>query len=485
MFSLLICAGMASVYLFADPYDTYVVPGTAEAGMRRNASAQTICAHLNSTAGADHTSGTVDVYYHNNSSFISLGSAVHQNLSAGIWCADLSAEASNYDLVKVLWKSTGAITLLQTYPTTGWDDNATIPAVNVTQVNGTTQTGRDLGAGVNVTHVSGTAQTGGDLYAMAVDIDNEVDAIKVAVEGIAVTGAALNALATSSTHTSGSVTGGTYESTFLDNATYHAFLADGGSANARLIDHYYEFTLPNTTAVPTQVKIVGYVKESGAAGGDSILLRAWNGTGWETLDPGIFPGSIAGSPPDLTSIHALFSRFVFADSGQKVRIGIYSDSLEDNTTVNIDQIYISYAEAISANVTSILSNTNTTNAHLVGTVEAGSHLNSTAQAAAINTALSAAHGNGSWDATAAGSPAPSAVDVAAEVWNTIAASHTAGSTMGGVLNDAPTAGEIDTQLSGTHGNGSWDATAAGSPAPTVEQIDAELSGKHGPGPWVK
>ena len=66
-----------------------------------------------------------------------------------------------------------------------------------------------------------------------------------------------------------------------------------------------------------------------------------------------------------------------------------------------------------------------------------------------------------------------------------------------IIDALPTAAEIDTQLSGTHGNGSW-ATATGfatptnvsdaqstiiDAIPTPAEIDAELSDNHGDGSW--
>lgn len=282
-----------------DPLAPYVSP-EAEAGMHRNSSGQVVCAHLNSSTGADHTSGTVTVSYHNNSSFTSDGTATHN--TSGVWCYTLSQAATNYDLAKIPWTSTGAITLLQTYPTTNWDDNlATVPA-NVTHIDGSALTTHVAGAiPSDLRHVTGTAQTGGVVAA---------------------------------------------------NVTHIAGTAQTGA------------------------DLAGYLSS-----------------------------------------------------------------------------------------------------HLSGTVEAGSHLNSTAQAAAINSALSAAHGNGSWDAVGT---SDSAATIAAEVWNTTAASHTSSSTMGGVLNDVPITTEIDTALSSAHGNGSWDAPSA---ADIATQVDLTLSSSHGNGSW--
>ena len=66
----------------------------------------------------------------------------------------------------------------------------------------------------------------------------------------------------------------------------------------------------------------------------------------------------------------------------------------------------------------------------------------------IDTALSTAHGSGSWEGGGA----------------------------------APTVGEIDTQLSTTHGASSW-LTGGGESAPTVQEIDTQLTTNHGSGAW--
>lgn len=191
------------------------------------------------------------------------------------------------------------------------------------------------------------------------DIDTEVDVIYDAIQGIAVTGAALNALAgAGSTLTTGTQSSGTYASTYLDNGVYHVITAAGGSSNARIIDLYYDFPLPNTNCIPTQVKVAGYLREGAPAGGDTISLQAWNGSGWEVLDSEVFTG-ITTAGPDVTMIHALFSRFVFDVTGvSTVRIRFSNTgTLEDSTTLNIDQIYVSYAEAVSASITAIKTKT--------------------------------------------------------------------------------------------------------------------------------
>ncbi len=56
----------------------------------------------------------------------------------------------------------------------------------------------------------------------------------------------------------------------------------------------------------------------------------------------------------------------------------------------------------------------------------------------------------------------------------------AGASVSADIAAIPTAAEIDTQLSGVHGAGSWEGGGA---APTVGEIDTQLSATHGDGSW--
>lgn len=107
--------------------------------------------------------------------------------------------------------------------------------------------------------------------------------------------------------------------------------------------------------------------------------------------------------------------------------------------------------------------------HLSGSVDgviaAGTHNNSSAEAAATATATEAAiaalHGNGSYDATAAGDPAPTVGEIADAVWDELVTTHTNASSTGKALSDAG---------------------AAGTP-PTVQEIVDEFDARHGSGPY--
>jgi hypothetical protein len=72
-------------------------------------------------------------------------------------------------------------------------------------------------------------------------------------------------------------------------------------------------------------------------------------------------------------------------------------------------------------------------------------------AADIDSQLTGSHGAGSWQAA---SVSPAAI--ADAVWDEAAADHVAAGSMGKELQDKPTAPEVDTELSGSHGSGSWE-----------------------------
>lgn len=129
------------------------------------------------------------------------------------------------------------------------------------------------------------------------------------------------------------------------------------------------------------------------------------------------------------------------------------------------------------------------------------HVNNVASAAVVTVAPTATTGKYTWSVTL-----PEVADGDnLEIW--------IGATVGGVAggnkvwqgdgcsarpSDLPTAEEIDTELSGTHGEGAWDyaGTGAGTAenqvlilaaiaeVPTAEEIDTELSGTHGAGSWA-
>ena len=186
------------------------------------------------------------------------------------------------------------------------------------------------------------------------DIDNEVDEIHAQIDSIAVTGSSLNQIAESDTLTTGSETSGTYASTQASDDTRHVITAASNE-----IDIYYQFDI-GASGVPVSVQIEGYLKEGVPAGGDTIDLYAydWVGTTWELVHTAIFTGIITDGP-DENATHTLFSRHVGTGGNDGiVRVRFQAASLEAGTTLNLDQLYISYAESIAADITSILADSN-------------------------------------------------------------------------------------------------------------------------------
>ena len=184
------------------------------------------------------------------------------------------------------------------------------------------------------------------------DVDEEVDATLAAVQGIAVTGAALNQLAgVGSVVTSGTETLD-YTATYFDNGSYHII-------TGATISYLYVFTLPNATAIPVSFKVVGYLSRTAGgvnAGTIKCEVLNWPAT-WEAVDPAVFVEQT--STTDVVLIHALFAKYVEAGTGKvHIRFTNGSVALKDaSSALHVDQIFVSYAEAVSANISLILQDT--------------------------------------------------------------------------------------------------------------------------------
>lgn len=182
-------------------------------------------------------------------------------------------------------------------------------------------------------------------------IENE---ILRSVETIAVTGSALNAIAESDTLTTGTQSSGTYANTATHDGVYHVITAASNE-----IDIYYEFDI-GATGVPVSVAVGGYLKEGPPAGGDTIDLKAynWGGTAFEVVHADIFTGITSDTEQHVTA--NLLSRHVGTNGNEgKVRLQFQATSLEAGTTLNIDELILSYAESVAADVAAILDDTGT------------------------------------------------------------------------------------------------------------------------------
>lgn len=180
------------------------------------------------------------------------------------------------------------------------------------------------------------------------------------VETIAVTGSALNQIAESDTLTTGTESSGTYANTATEDGVYHVITVASNE-----IDIYYEFDI-GAFGTPVNMMANGYLLEGPPAGGDTIDLWAYNWTGtpaFEVVHINIFTGITSATDQDVSA--SLLTRHVGTggDVG-KVRLRFQATSLEAGTTLNIDHLYISYAETLGADVAAILDDTGTSGVKL-------------------------------------------------------------------------------------------------------------------------
>lgn len=169
------------------------------------------------------------------------------------------------------------------------------------------------------------------------------------VESIELTGSSLNQIAESNTLTTGTQSSGTYANTATEDGVYHVITAASNE-----IDIYYEFDI-GEFGIPVATHIWGYLKEGAPKGGDTIDLYAynWGGTAFEVVHFDAFIGITTDDPHEVSA--TLLNRHVGTGTDEgKVRIRFQATSLEAGTTLNIDEIIISYAEALGANIDAIL-----------------------------------------------------------------------------------------------------------------------------------
>ena len=228
-----------------------------------------------------------------------------------------------------------------------WVNGAVDGAVTVTVTNPATGQYKLTGtlgaysAGDEIELVA-TATYGGITYNETVwtaTVDDQlISEVYDAVENIAVTGAALNTLTTGDTLATGTESSGTDASTYTVDGVRHVI-----TAAASTIDIYYQFSV-GADGVPVSVTVTGYLKEGAPAGGDTIAIQAynWGTTSWDTLDSAFWTGITTDT--NSTKSATLFTSHVGTGANDGlVRVRFYSTTLEAGTTLNTDQIYLSYS----------------------------------------------------------------------------------------------------------------------------------------------
>lgn len=161
-----------------------------------------------------------------------------------------------------------------------------------------------------------------------------------ALQGVAVTGVAVNKLATGQTLNDGSETLD-YTATYARNNTYHEIEQVAGEIS---ID--YEFELPEG-GVPVSVTFWGRLHEGAVpSGGDTVDFYAydWDTPAWEHISTTI-AGELIGkanstNADDVSRVFPLFGRNV---DGDTVKIRLAGTAIEAGTTLYVDQIYVTYA----------------------------------------------------------------------------------------------------------------------------------------------
>ncbi len=176
-----------------------------------------------------------------------------------------------------------------------------------------------------------------------------LDEVHAHTEAIAVTGSALNQIAESDTLAVGTETSGTYVSTQIADGIEHVL-----TVAANEIDIYYQFDI-GATGVPVSVRGEGWLQEGPPAGGDTIDLYAynWDGPAWELIHSAVFTGITSAGPVEAFN-HNLLARHVGTGGNDGIgRIRFQAGSLEAGTTLNMDHLFVSFAEVLSAELAKV------------------------------------------------------------------------------------------------------------------------------------
>jgi len=209
---------------------------------------------------------------------------------------------------------------------------------------------------VNAKAISASTAAADNVEANIGNLDEPNSLLLAGIYNIGIAAASAAEVATGRLITNGTESG-SYTNTYSLDETYHVITASGGE-----IDYYYEFGLGDD-AVPVELHIKGRLHEGSVPGGnDSVGLYVynWNTSTWERMIPplGDFTGvANSDSTDDEVRLVTLFSRHKDSSTG-KVRVRFYGTSLETNTALYIDQIYLTYTAVLSYNgvANSILAN---------------------------------------------------------------------------------------------------------------------------------
>lgn len=170
------------------------------------------------------------------------------------------------------------------------------------------------------------------------------DLIYNTVNQLGLVSAAINAVAESSTVTTGTETG-TYANTQAHDGTYYQVTAVGTTPTAT-IDFYLQFDI-GSNATPVSLALNGRLDEGSLpSAGDTLPVQVydWIALDWETVSAGWTGIASSTSSDDSVLTIVLLSKHVGSGANAgKVRVRLYSATLETNTAVYIDQAYVSHS----------------------------------------------------------------------------------------------------------------------------------------------
>jgi len=213
---------------------------------------------------------------------------------------------------------------------------------------------------VDVTRISGDTSAANNLesqYDGTGLVGDNYPATQSQVGDIAIAGAAINDICESYTLTTGTQSSGTFTDTQTLDGTYHEHTDSAGA-----MELYYQFDIGNS-GIPTSVKFVGRL--NGQNDTLSVFAYDWVGAAWEQI--GTLSGTNGGN--DSTETYDLLIGHVGTGSNAgKVRIRFYAASGLTTATLRVDQLIVSYAQALTgiANGSTITLNASTVNTNLIG-----------------------------------------------------------------------------------------------------------------------
>jgi len=212
--------------------------------------------------------------------------------------------------------------------------------------------------------------------------DDTAPATQAQLDGIANVGSAVNRPATSYVLTTGVQSVGTYTATEALDASYHTHTDTAGA-----IDYYYEFLIGGGT--PSSALVTGYL--TGANDDVDVYGYDWVSASWKQV------GNISGSSSTSNSFYSfdLFVNMVGTGANRGiVRVRFYKASGLSTATMAVDQIFVSYSQAVEGyDRSSVWFDSNASNTGTVVGVD-GTASNPVSTEAAVQTLLTNTNYNG-------------------------------------------------------------------------------------------